>query len=308
MNVRDTFLINTWNHGNNPFAAMDFFKYFRNGLALAGINVSVTSSLVHGPNTVNIFVEFFSLETARNLMKSHKESGLRFILVATELIVGDSFNDIGSDQSNTRYSDVSYWQERYDAFTILAEGADAIWIMSEYQRPEYEAKFPDKKIITVPICFDPIEAAISETYNAPKLYQAIFIGSHTTIRNEMLEELNKHIQVYSPKNVPEFVVGSLIKSAIICLHLHLKKGSPFTSVMRHHVLLTNGAYVISEKSELPGELDNFIEVIPREAFVDVVRVRALDGTLADKAKHMQQQYAANADLGQEFRAVIEATF
>jgi hypothetical protein len=308
MAAQNSFLINTWNHGTNPIGATDHFKYIRNGLSLAGVGVSVTTSLVQSANTVNIFVEHFSLEIAEQLAKAQKESGLRLVLVASELLTGDSFNNVGSDQSDTTYSDLSYWRERYDAFTMLAEGADAIWLMSEYQRPGYEKNFPNKRIVTLPMCFDPIEAAISETYRAPKLYQAVFLGSHTTIREELLGELNKHIQVYTPKDVPEFAVSSLLKSAQVSLHLHLKIGWPFTSMMRHHVLLSNGAYVISEESELPGELDNFVEIVPRDSFVDIVKTRLLDDTITAKAKEMQQQYAAKGDLGQEFRAVVEATY
>jgi hypothetical protein len=308
MTAQNEFLINTWNHGENPNSGADNFKYLRNGLSLAGQTVGVSPTLFHNANIVNVLVENFNLATAQNLVNAQKNSGLRLVIVATELLTGDSFNDIGSDQSTTPYADLEYWQERYTAFAMLAECAEAIWLMSEYQRPGYEKNFPNTRIVTLPMCFDPIEAAESKSFTAPKLYEAFFMGSHTSIRSELLDELKNQVQLYTPKNVPAFMVGSVVKSAQVCLHLHLKIGWPFTSMMRHHVLLTNGAYIISEESELPGELDKFVEIVPRENLVDAVKSRVSDKTIELKAQERQRQYAANGDIGVEFRALVDATF
>lgn len=306
MAAQNAFLINTWNHGGNPNSGADNFRYLRNGLALAGQTVGISPTLFHNANLINVLVENFNVETAEKLIEVQKNSGLRLVLVATELLTDSGFNDVGIDQSETPYGDVSYWQERYTSFTMLAEVAEAIWLMSEYQRPGYEKSFPNTPILTLPMCFDPIEAAGGTTFTAPKLYEALFLGSHTSLRKELLSELKDRVQLYTPHDVPAFMVNSVTQSAQVCLHLHLKAGWPFTSMMRHHVMLTNGAYVISEKSDLPGELDAFVEIVPRNSFVDVVEQRISDPTIVDKAKEMQRQYAANGDLGEEFRVLLEA--
>ncbi|MEX2614773.1 MAG: hypothetical protein WD767_01640 [Alphaproteobacteria bacterium] len=306
MAAQNSFLINSWNHGRNPNSATDVFRYLRNGLSLAGQTVGVSPTLFHNADLVNILVENFNIKTAENIISIKKNAGIRFVLVATELLTGSSFNDVGSDQSNTTYADLNYWQERYTAFAMLAEYAEAIWLMSEYQRPGYAKNFPNTQILTLPMCFDSIEAANGGTFRAPKLYDAVFMGTHTSIRIEMLEELKKRVQLYTPHNVPPFMVSSVIQSAQVFLHLHLKEGWPFTSMMRHHVALTYGAYVISEKSELPGELDGFVEIVPRGSFADVVQERVLDKSIVPRAREMQRQYAAKGDLGAEFRVLVDA--
>jgi len=306
MAVQSAYLINTWNHGKNPNSASDIFQYLRNGLSLAGQVVGVSPTLFHNADLINVLLENFNVKTAENIIATHKNSGIRYVLVATELLTSESFNDVGSDQSNTPYADSNYWRERYTAFEMLAEYAEAIWLMSEYQRPGYEKKFPKTKILTLPMCFDSIEAAIGGVFRAPKLYEAVFLGSHTSIRIEMLAALKNRVQLYTPHNVPSFMMSSVIQSAQVILHLHLKDGWPFTSMMRHHVALTYGGYVISEKSELPGELDAFVEIVPRNSFVDVVAERILDKTIVSRAKEKQQKYAAKGDMGAEFKALVDA--
>jgi hypothetical protein len=306
MAAQNEFLINTWNHGKNPTSAIDMFRYLRNGIALAGRSVGVSPTLFHNAKLTNVLVEHFTIEIAENILRIQKESGLRFVLVASELVTGDTFNNIGIDHSDTPYADSKYWQNRYNAFAMLVEGADAIWLVSEYQRPGYEQNFPNATILTVPMCFDPIEAAISETFKAPKLYEALFMGSKTTIREELLDALEESVQLYTPHDVPAFMVNSVMQSAQVCLHLHLKNDWPFTSPMRHHIMLTNRAYVISEKSELPGELDDFVEIVPRESLVDVVAERVQDKTIIEKGIEMQRQYADRANLGNEFEIILDA--
>lgn len=308
MSHKIDFLINTWNHGTNPNSGADIFRYLCNGLSLAGMNSGVSPALFHNANLVNILVENFNIETAKNLVEAHHDSGVRFIIVATELLTGDSFNDIGSKISSPRYSNLEYWRERYDSFAMLAEVAEAIWLMCEYQKSGYERNFPNTPILTIPMCFDPIEATASASFTPPKLYEAMFMGTHTSIRTELMDELKNNVHLYTPNDVPAFMVGSVVKSAQICLHLHLKSGWPITSIMRQHVLLTHGAYIISEKSDHPGELDDFVEVVSRDSYVDAVRARILDKTIVSKAIEMQRQYAANGDMGEEFRRLLEATF
>ena len=62
MAPQNNFLINTWNHGENPYAAADMFRYLRNGLALAGQSVGVSPTLFHNANLINVMVEQFSVE------------------------------------------------------------------------------------------------------------------------------------------------------------------------------------------------------------------------------------------------------
>ena len=309
MGTQNSFIINSWNHGGNPNNAIDGFRYLRNGLSLAGHEVGISPSLFNTSNIINIFMEYFDLPTAQKLVAAQKKAGLRFVVVATELLTENSFNNVGQDHSETPYSDLGYWQERFDAFKMVAEVAEAIWLMSDYQRPQFEKQFPNKKILTLPMCFDPIYSAENNLFRSPKLYEAVFMGSRTTIRDELIDALKKsNVRLYDPLDVPAFMVGSVVKSALVSLHLHLKTGWPFTSMMRHHVLLSCGSYVISEKSDLPGELDEFVEIVPRNTFVDSVRERILDKTIGSKAEEMQRKYAANGDLGKGFQALVEKSF
>ena len=294
MAAPNIFMVNTHNFTQN---LVEYFKYLRNGFALSGQKTGLFPEFYSGDRMINVMLEACSLEIAKELAQVHKKTGLRLVLVATEVVTGGTFNSIGNDVANSHYGDQAYWQERFDAFSILTEIAEAIWLVSEYQRSGYEEAFPNQRILTLPICFDPIESTTGDTFVAPKIYQALFLGTITNVRKEILTELEKHIEVCKPENFYSFNVRSCIKASRVCLHLNLQQDWPYTSVMRHHVLLTCGSYVISEKSYLPGELDDFVEVVPRETFVETVNARISDQDLVSKSKEIQRRYAANGDIG-----------
>jgi len=301
------FYVNIWNHGPNPLGAINYFKYIRNGLVQAEQSVCLAAELNPDREGVNILLEKFTPDLAEALVASHHDRGLRYIVLATELLAGGTFNGVGQDASTANCTNRSYLQERYDAFCKVAEVADAIWIVSEHQRPGYEQRFPNHRILTMPMCFDPIEAGHEREICPPKIYEALFLGSATQIRKDLLEVLGQRVAVFHPHQLHAFAVPSVVRSSRVCLHLNLKHGWPYTSIMRHHVLLTYGGYIVAEESSEPGELDEFVEIVPRSEYVDTVARRVRDPGLPDRTADARQRYERARPMGPAFRKLVDAS-
>lgn len=299
------FFVSYFNH-NDFIGCGDHITYLRNALNEAGYSAVMTKELVIDKDSINIVLEFFNPGQARQLARLHRHHGLRFALVVSEIATGRSFNDFGPGPATTHYGDRAYWQTRFDSFMRVAPFAEAIWCVSKHQLDAYRQLLPGKRVEILPLCFDPIDAECGSRLAPTREVSLIFFGTVTPYRQAILDALPVH--TYVAKQLPRPVLMDAIRRSRIALHLSLFKEWPYTSPMRHHVLLCRGAYVLSEASNLPGELDPFIDVCPRIALADRVKELLERSDLADLAAQAKARYAAERPAGPAFSALIALSF
>jgi len=91
-----------------------FLTYCYEGLHSTGMPVDYSMDYVAAPNTLNILVEGFKVETAKRIQERRAQLGGDHIIIATEFLTGETFNLVG-DTTDSHYDDKAWWQERFDA-------------------------------------------------------------------------------------------------------------------------------------------------------------------------------------------------
>lgn len=299
------FYVSYFNH-NDFIGCGDHLLYLRNGLSLAGYSAVLTKDLVVDRGCINVVLEFFSPAQAAALVRAHREQGLRFVLVVSEVATGRTFNDFGTGPAASLYGDRSYWQRRFECFMQVAQFAEAIWCLSDYQLQSYREILPGRRVETLPLCFDAIDAGAESGLAPDKDVRVVFFGSLTPFRKALLASFP--VPVYVAKQLPRPVLGDVIRRSRIALHLGLLEGWPYTSNMRHHVLLCRGAYVLSEASQLPGELDPYVDICPRGALAERVKELLARSDLTELALQAQGRYAAERPIGDAMARLIARSF
>jgi len=284
-----------------------FMKYVFEGIRAAGLPTDYSIDYVGDPNAINIIVDGFSLLEARDMMATRVSGGGQHIIVAPEFLTQDTFNRIG-EQTGTLYDDDEGWRAQFAAFSLVAERAQAIWVATPYQVEAYRHYFPNTPVLPIPLLFAP--GWHHRPVSAPRKRRDIaFMGTPTTRRKPMLDALSAEFDVYCPPLVDVGLFGHIVSQNWIGLHLGLKEGWPYTSSMRHLSLLHCDTYVLSEQSELPGELDSVIEVVARNALVDTVRERLADkAALAQAIRDQRQRFTRLGSIKNAFTRLLRDSF
>ncbi|MBV9858664.1 MAG: hypothetical protein JO038_00955 [Alphaproteobacteria bacterium] len=246
----------TYGNHNSGVHIEDVLVYLRNALLAAGEDAYIVPGLLR--DGVNVLLEDFTSEQAWQITQLRKTVRARFVIIASEFTDGKRFNThITSGEGH--YVDVEYWQKRFDAFLEVANAADAIWSLSEYSLPDYQALFPDKPVLAFPIGFDPLLPVACHPAAEEKDIDLLFTGSQTPHRKALISELGERFNVMlAPVTTITASRIDLIRRAKACLHVNLAPKALYSSVMRHHFLVMNRAPVISERAQTVGPLDDFI--------------------------------------------------
>ncbi|MCR9254934.1 MAG: hypothetical protein NXI16_02430 [Alphaproteobacteria bacterium] len=280
-----------------------FITYCYEGLHSTGMPVDYSIDYVARPNALNIIVDSFDTPYAQDVVARRVRSGGQHILVATEFLTGDTFNDIG-ERTDSYYDDKEWWRERFERFHMIASTAQAIWVSTDHQIDAYRAAYPGIPILRLPFCF-------SSQWNhrlsrvPDKLYDVFFTGAATDRRKRILGGIASRARVYNPPGMYDSLYVQIGSQARIGLHLKLKDGWPYTSPMRHLSLLHCDTYIISEKCDLPGELDPFIEVVAEEDLADVVVERLRDPDLPQKTRRQRAAFMKSGNIKLAFADLLK---
>lgn len=297
------FYVSYFNH-NDFHGCGDHLTYVRNGLSLAGYSAAFSTMPVVSSGSINIFLEFFNKAQVEYLINLNVTQGMKFILIVSEVVTGKSFNNFELNSTKSHYSNRVYWQERFDCFMLLAPYSEAIWCLSDYQLDGYQKLFPEKKIETLPLCFDPIEAQSEAGLKPVKDIPVSFFGHITDYRKEILDAIKVPVFI-GYGGLPKPVLVDTILRSHVCLHLSLFENWPYTSNMRHHSLLCHQAYVLSEVSPAPGELDEFVHICSRDRLVSEINFLLSRSDLSQESKLAQQRYASKYSIQNEFSELVQ---
>ena len=88
------------NHGRSPVQLEDYHAYLTQFIRRQGYEVLFSEDPM--PGQLNVLIEFFDAEFVRKIRKASGHSGGRFIVIATEFITGETFNEFGHDPEKFR--------------------------------------------------------------------------------------------------------------------------------------------------------------------------------------------------------------
>ncbi len=89
-----SFVLVYGNHGRAPHHIEDFIMNLMAGFS--GLNRKLLLSEHPVPGKINILIERFDSAFMEQIREMHKREGGRFVILATEFITGDTFNDFGA--------------------------------------------------------------------------------------------------------------------------------------------------------------------------------------------------------------------
>ncbi|MCR9254777.1 MAG: hypothetical protein NXI16_01635 [Alphaproteobacteria bacterium] len=283
-----------------------FVEYAFHAIGATGAPVDRSLHYVARPDALNIVVDGFSINDAIAMMEARSQGGGEHIIVATEFLTDGTFNDIGQ-ASGTFYDHKDEWRAKFEAFSLVAQRAKAIWVTTPHQIEGYREAFPDVPVLLMPLRF-------SRTWNHHghqpplKLYDIVFMGVLTDRRKALLERLSRSVSIYHPPPMTVVHYAHIASQAKVALHLRLKDEWPYTSPMRHLSLLHCDTYIVSEKCPLPDELDPFVERVAIDDLETVLQERLDDSDLALKAQRRKAAFMRHGGLKRDFLELLSASF
>jgi hypothetical protein len=89
------------NHGHSPTQLEDYHTYLTQALEPLGYQVLLTADPI--PGEFNILIEFFDGKFVKRIQRAAQTPGTRLIVIATEFITGDTFNDFWYGRTRKTY-------------------------------------------------------------------------------------------------------------------------------------------------------------------------------------------------------------
>lgn len=258
------FSICSGNHGNST-SITDTVTWLQRALQECGHRADINSGIE--PGAVNILLEHFVDEKVLRELLEARRRGARYLLIATEPIVGGVFNG-GIENRHWHYGNTDYWKLRFDAFKIAARMAEEIWVLAESMLPAYTELFPGMPVRFLPHGHVDGLATVRQRPETERDIDFYFSGSMTEHRKRILSELaREHVVVVNDQSTPEYLRQDHLARAKVCLSLRLSPHNRIPSVSRMHFHLQNRSFLLHEAYELPSLLDPFVLCAPADDLV-----------------------------------------
>lgn len=248
----------------------------------------------------HIFIECF---TGRHvsLMQEIKQTGSEIIVVATEYITGNTFNDF-SDTDSGHYSNRAYWQSRFNTFKACAQSARSIWCATDDPR-QIQLYRAVVNIPVIPLPF-PYFPTFPRVTHVDKNIDVFFSGSHTTYRQNILTQLQKYQVVYLKTFPTGLARQRFVAQSKVCLNLKQSLRWNYPSKMRYWYHLSNESFLLGEQCQIPCALDPFILTVPSKQLVDTCKELLRRGLPVTN----YQQFAAECPAKPAVEELLDLSF
>jgi hypothetical protein len=261
------------NHAANGLAIVDTLNLIKHSLEELGHQAHFERNIC--PGHINIVTEFFTYDFLAHYEKALETAGTQFIIIATEYLTGETFNNFDNlkieqfTTLNSHYDNLTYWKKRFTTFEIAAKHACAIWHLSEHQVHNYQQRFGQDKVCYLPHAYvasleNPNTVALSD-----KDVDVIFTGTATPYRMNILNGLaNKGLEVKVLEVMtPEYVRASWVSRAKVAINLRQHADWKYPSNSRFYYHLMNHSMLVSEKCEFDCDLSKYVAEVEAEQFI-----------------------------------------
>lgn len=258
------------NHWNFGIHVSDTVRLIKCALEDIGFRVDIEKDI--SDKSINIIIENFSDEYL-NKVKSCYERGGRFIIVATEFLTVDTFNDFGGDVNDkSHYENKVYWQERFKNFLEVLKFSDAVFHLSEHQVPVYKRFFEGKPVIYLPHCYVSNFSTVKMRPNQERDVDVLFTGTLTDYRKKILSGIEE--AGYKVKNLPmltaSFHRDDLISRSKVCLNLPQNERWDYQSNSRIHYHLINESPIVTQKTNYECDIQKYAVSFRKGRVLDVL--------------------------------------
>lgn len=286
------------NHSNNSVHLYDTICLIKNFFALSGIKVVLSKHIV--PNELNILIENFCYNYihGESFNNSLKYRDTDFIVIATEFLTGETFNDFSienpkiANDKGSYYYNKPYWKRRYNCFKHIINYSSLILHLNESQAKIYQTHFPNNRISFLPHIYFSSNDTYLESYQFPKDFDIFFSGNLTNYRSSILDELeNKNLKIITlPADTQPFLRNDIAKRARIAVNIKQHNFWEHYSDSRIAYHLTNGPYLVSQYCKNKSTISNFIDISDKNDFCDYILHVLLSNSLEENHKSKVEQF------------------
>ncbi|TDO96247.1 hypothetical protein [Marinomonas balearica] len=292
---------NHWNFGIN---VGDTFLLIKSALELAGHIADIEKELC--PGHVNVVIENFDAEYVRKIDHLVKNDG-RLIIVGTEFLTKNTFNNFSFQDGSSYYFDSEYWSERYNNFLDACQYASAIWHFSDVAKSDYEDNL-SIPVLYFPHYYVPNFKQVIHRSDEQKNIDFLFTGAKTEYRTTIINELKErgfYVESVHALTAP-FHRNDLISRAKICLNLKQFREWPYPSQSRFFYHLINESLLVSEQTDIRADIQDFT-LTASGNFIDYCVEEYEKGNYNERAKALSIGYQSAFSMLTEVQRIIEGS-
>lgn len=275
------------NHGKDPFHIIDTLLLIKFSLESLGYKADLDERM--SPGKVNILLECFSYDFLEAYKELHQSPGTEFIIVATEFLTGETFNDFGQpgcdERPQSHYEWTSYWKKRQKTFLIAQQLARSVWHLADSQVPVYQQVVGQTPVHYLPHGHTDAFARVVQKRWDHKDIDVVFTGTLTSHRLALVEALKaRGINAVATRALNTVLREELVARAKLGINLKQCEDWQYASNSRYHYHLSNRSLLVSEHCPISCDLSHYVTEAPPNDFVDccaAMLARADLQTLAD---------------------------
>jgi hypothetical protein len=262
------------NHHHGAIQIYDTLMLIKHGLESIGHKVDLEKNMT--PGKTNILVEFFTYDFVEVAREFSNVPGTEFIVVATEFITGDTFNNFegnkleGTEDMQGQYAALRPWKKRFRTFGLVYELSRAVWHLSEHQVENYRQSLQADNIFYLPHGYLPAMERVVDKPWQHKDIDILFTGTRTPYRDAILatlEQAGLNIKQL-PVLTPEFIREDWVARSKLALNIRQNSQWQYPSNSRFYYHLVNASPLLSEACPLSCDLTPYIEHVSAEDMLD----------------------------------------
>lgn len=288
------------NHYNFGLAPSHTFLMLKHGLEDLGHRADIEKDFQ--PGYPNILIENFTDDHV-DAMLAVWTPGTGLIVIATEILTGDTFNDFASptgpegsgpvrDARLDHYRNQDYLKPRFAAFMRIAPRADAVWHLAHQQVATYRRLLPDVPVGYLAHGYTAGCASVRHRPEADKDIDVFFSGARTHYREAILEDLSgAGLRVaHTHQMTAPFHRDDLVARARVCLNIRQDADWPYESNSRLYFHLVNDSVIVTEPCPEPSDLHGYVPEIV-SPLVGFLREQLALGRFTERAAALRERFA-----------------
>lgn len=302
------------NHHHGAVQIYDTLMLLKHGLESAGHKADLEPNLC--PGKTNILVEFFTWDFVDVLRDVAKVPGTELIVVATEYLTGETFNNFDGlplDQitpQHSHYDDLRHWRKRYRTFREVLNHARAVWHLSELQVQPYRQQLGFDKVFYLPHGYMDAMRRVVQKPVAHKDIDVIFTGTRTPYRDGVLKALEGEGLVVRQMPIlsPEFVREDMVARARLAVNIRQHANWRYPSNSRFYYHLMNRSMLITERCDERCDLSGFVREAAPDDFVASCLAILREGRYQDEADARHARLRDELPMRPRMAALLDASW
>jgi len=249
------------NHGKDPVQVYETLLLIKFGLESLGHKADLEHNL--SPGKTNILIESFSYDFLEVYKEFSTTPGTEYIIVATEFLTGDTFNQFGEPRPEgddlPHYENPRYWRKRHRTFVEASQRARAVWHLSASQTGVYRHGLGLEHVHYLPHGHVAQLERVHHQSHEHKDIDVLFTGTPTAYRDQVLSDLRVRglaVRFSLPRSAVQR--EDLVGRSKVAVNIRQSAEWKYPSNSRYHYHITNSSLLVSERCDETCDLSPYV--------------------------------------------------